>query len=106
MPERLLALDPTSSPTKTRMRIIDACDCCNAAKEAPAHAWFDPACLHCGARLIQRLGKLPRPRDEITARRRKVLADWVAYGHAEADLRELAKGALALAPEPEKRGRA
>lgn len=70
------------------------------------YPYFDVKCLHCGARLIQRLGKLPRPRDEITARRRKVLADWVAYGHAEADLRELTKGALALAPEPEKRGRA
>ncbi len=88
------------------MRIIEPCDDCNATREAPAHRLFNPACLHCGARLIQQLGKLPRPRDEITARRRKVLADWVAYGHAEADLRELAKGALALAPEPEKRGRA
>ena len=58
-----------------------------------------PSCIYCGARLIQALGRLPRPRDEIVARRRAVLADWVAYGHAEADLRELAKGALALAPD-------
>lgn len=64
------------------------------------YPYFDLKCLHCGARLIQRLGKLPRPKDEITARRRKVLADWVAYGHAEADLRALAKSpTLALAPD-------
>lgn len=70
---------------------------------------FNPACLHCGARLIQRLGALPRPRDEITARRRKVLEDWMAYGHSESDLRRLAKGPVPLAPEsspaPLKRGR-
>lgn len=87
------------------MRIIEPCQCCAATREAPAHAWFDPACLHCGARLIQRLGKLARPKDEITARRRKVLADWMAMGHAEEDLRRLAKGPVALAPEPQKRGR-
>lgn len=61
---------------------------------------FDPACLYCGARLIQRLGTLRmRPRDEIIARRRKVLADWVAMGHSEADLRALAASKTpALAP--------
>lgn len=64
---------------------------------------FNPACLHCGARLIQRLGKMQRPKDEITARRRKVLADWMAMGHSEADLRALAKGPVPLQPvgEPE-----
>ena len=62
------------------------------------HRMFNPACLHCGARLIQRLGKLPRPKDEITARRRQVLADWLAYGHAETEIRNLVKGPTALAP--------
>lgn len=73
------------------------------------HTLFSPACLHCGARLIQRLGTLPRPRDEITARRRAVLSDWMAYGHSEQELRKLAKGPVPLAPEllpgPKKRGR-
>ena len=84
------------------------CDCCNAAREAPAHAMFDPACLYCGARLIQRLGTLLGPKDEIVARRRQVLADWMAMGHSEIDLRRLAKGPVPLAPEsspvPPKRG--
>lgn len=52
---------------------------------------FSPSCLWCGARLIQRLGLLARPRDEIVARRRTVLADWMAMGHAEDRLRALAK---------------
>lgn len=85
------------------------CQCCNATREAPMHRMFNPACLHCGARLIQRLGTLQRPREEITARRRQVLEDWMRYGHAELDLRRLAKGPVPLAPasssEPPKRGR-
>jgi len=82
------------------------CDVCEAAKESPNHRMHCPSCIYCGARLIQALGRLPRPKDEIVSRRRAVLADWVAHGHAEDKLRELAKGALAFAPEPERRGRA
>ena len=69
-----------------------------------------PSCIYCGARLIQALGRLPRPKDEIVARRRKVLADWVAHGHSEQELRALAKGPRAIAPDsppsvkPRKRG--
>jgi hypothetical protein len=59
---------------------------------------FDPACLYCGARLIQRLGTLPRPKDEIVTRRRQVLADWMRYGHPEDQLRSIAKGPTPLAP--------
>lgn len=77
---------------------MEECQCCNATREAPAHRMFNPACLHCGARLIQRLGTLQRPREEIVARRRQVLADWMAMGHPEADLRRLAKGPVPLAP--------
>lgn len=88
------------------------CPCCNDARNWPgtvAARTYTPACLWCGARLIQALGKLRRPREEIAERRRKVLADWMAHGHSEAELRALAKGeALPLAPElleqPRKRG--
>lgn len=70
---------------------------------------YSPACLHCGARLIQALGKLDRPREEIAQRRRAVLADWMRYGHMEADLRQLAKGPVPLEPvssaAPRKNGR-
>jgi hypothetical protein len=66
------------------------------------HSLFSPACLWCGARLIQRLGALPRTRQEIATRRRAVLTDWMAYGHSEAELRSLAKGATPLAPASSK----
>ena len=80
-----------------------SCPCCKDARDWPgtvAARTYTPACLYCGARLIQALGKLRQPREEIAERRRKVLADWIAHGHPEADLRALAKcDALPLAPE-------
>ena len=81
------------------------CTDCKAASETsglwPQH---NPACLHCGARLIQRLGKVRTPTSEqITARRKVVLADWIAHGHSEQELRALVKGPLAVA-EQKKRG--
>ena len=64
----------------------------------------DPACLWCMARLIQKIGKLRTPTTEqMTARRRVVLADAMALGHSEIEIRRLAKGTeLALEPVPEK----
>ena len=59
---------------------------------------FSPACIHCGARLIQRIGKLPIPQSSCTARRKAVLADWMAHGHDEATIRALVKGPLAIGP--------
>lgn len=76
-----------------------ACQDCKAAKETNG-LWnqFDsPKCLHCTARLIQRIGKLRTPTSEqIAARRRAVLSEAVAWGHDEALIRKLAKGPLAL----------
>lgn len=74
------------------------CAVCNAAREAPAHRFYCPTCIHCGARLIQSIQRLPRARDEIRDRCRKVLHDWMQYGHDEQELRKLAKGPRALAP--------
>lgn len=74
------------------------CDCCKAAQEAPAYRLYCPTCLWCGARLIRKLGTLPRTRDEITARRRQVLQDWMSYGHEESELRRLAKEKACFAP--------
>jgi len=75
------------------------CSDCKAASETsglwPQH---NPACIFCGARLIQRLGKLRTPSSEqITARRKAVLAEWMAHGHSETQLRALVKGPLAVA---------
>jgi hypothetical protein len=68
------------------------CSNCERAKICPAHAWFNPACRYCGARLIQHLGLLLISPAEIATRRRANLADWVAAGHSEAEIRALAKG--------------
>lgn len=80
------------------------CEECAIARESPHYTRFNPLCLWCGARLIQRIGALNRPRQELTERRRKVLADWVAMGHSEAEIRRLVAGPSAI--EPDGTGRA
>lgn len=75
------------------------CDCCKVARQFPEYRSFCPSCLHCGARLIQRLGKLQIPESECRERRRAVLADWMAMGHSEQALRTLAKGPPPIGPE-------
>ena len=82
------------------------CPNCITAKTYPQHRWFNPACLHCGARIIQHLGTLGLSPDSCAARRRANLADWMAMGHSEAQIRQLAKGPLAIAPPPEPVGQA
>lgn len=59
---------------------------------------FNPACLHCGARLIQYLGRLPIPASECRQRRQAMLALWLKQGHSEAVIRELVKGPLPIGP--------
>ena len=61
---------------------------------------FSPACVYCGARLIQRLGNTVIDSVECRDRRRAVLADWMAHGHIETELRALASGSTAIGPEP------
>lgn len=75
------------------------CSDCQIAKTFAAHPLFNPACLYCGARIIQHLGTLPIASSEIATRRRANLADWVVQGHGEAEIRKLAKGALCTGPE-------
>lgn len=75
------------------------CECCQAARETTNHwRYFNLSCVHCGARLIQRLGKLQVTQAEITQRRKAVLADWTAYGHSEQEIRALVKGPMAVEP--------
>jgi hypothetical protein len=76
------------------------CETCNAARENSGHwRYYDPLCIHCGARLIQTIGRRGNTAAEITQRRRVVLADWMAQGHAEAAIRELAASkSMAVAP--------
>lgn len=59
---------------------------------------FNPACLHCGARIIQRLGLMGLHPQECVQRRRAQLAVWVAHGHSEALIRKLVSGPTCIAP--------
>jgi hypothetical protein len=74
------------------------CEDCDKARTAPLYRLYSPACLWCGARLINRLGSVLRPSSEITERRRRVLKDWMDHGHEELRLRTLAKGSDCFAP--------
>ena len=76
------------------------CTSCQASRETSG-LWkiFDPACSHCGARLIQKIGRLQLGATESTARKRAALVTWLELGHSESVIRGLAKaGELALAP--------
>lgn len=76
------------------------CTDCEAARETGGR-WpmFSPACLWCGARLIQQIKALTqRPAAERSARCTAVLTDWVAHGHPEPELRALSAGSMPLAP--------
>ena len=51
-----------------------------------------PTCIHCGARFIQKFQRLYQLTTEQRRDRcRQALADWVAQGHSEPELRALAK---------------
>lgn len=53
---------------------------------------FSPACLHCGGRYLRAIQRRQLPPDAKRTWLRKVLADWMALGHEEAALRNLAAG--------------
>ncbi len=76
------------------------CTDCQAARETNGLWVFHcPTCVWCGARLIQRIATLPLRREALSARRKQVLADWLAMGHSEKEIRSLvAGGALPLQP--------
>lgn len=69
------------------------CHCCNAAREAPQHhRFFAEGCLHCAARRIQYLQRTLRLAPSVTRDRcRAALADAVANGLPELEIRRMAK---------------
>ena len=75
------------------------CKQCAVARDFAAYRFYNPACIYCGARLIQRLALRDISNAECTTRRKAVLADWVAWGHSEAEIRRLVKGGPALQPK-------
>ena len=95
------------------------CHCCNDAREEPQHhRFFAEGCLHCAARRIQyiqrRLNLAP---DDKRNRCRTALADAMALGLPEQEIRAMAKrpewqlqqpaqdAQPASLPVPRKRGR-
>jgi len=78
------------------------CQPCQASSATPTYARHSLGCVYCGARSIQRIQRFNLPREVIAARCRAALAAWVAQGHAEIEIRRLAKG-LDLACEPRER---
>ncbi len=95
------------------------CHCCNDARTDPAsYRFFAEGCLHCAARRIQYLQRrLNLAPDDKRNRCRTALADAMALGLPEQEIRAMAKLAEwqlqqpamdaqpALSPAPRKRGR-
>ena len=95
------------------------CHCCNDAREAPQHhRFFAEGCLHCAARRIQFLQRsLNLAPDAIRTRCRTALAQAMALGLPEQEIRAMAKrpewqlqqpaqdAQPASLPAPRKRGR-
>lgn len=80
------------------------CSDCMAAREALGNwRFYDPRCLWCGARCLQRIPKFSATNAEASQRRKLVLRDWVAQGHSEIEIRELVAGPMAF--EPIKKGK-
>jgi len=75
------------------------CKPCQTSREGPTHAFHSLGCVFCGARSIQRIKQFQIPQEQKVARCRAALAAWVAQGHAEAEIRRLAK-AVDLCVEP------
>lgn len=70
------------------------------ARDPQAYRMHSRACLHCGARLIQKMQRLYQlTAQQRSDRCRQVLADWLRQGHDEHQLRALAKGGWAVAIE-------
>jgi phytoene dehydrogenase-like protein len=68
------------------------CEDCEGFQVNPKwHRRFDPSCLKCGGRYLWSIQRTPMGVDTKREYLRKVLATWMAYGYAEADLRALSK---------------
>lgn len=75
------------------------CPECKIARSFGMYRMYNPACIWCGARLIQNLARLPIAVSQCSDRRTKVLQDWLTFGHDEKEIRALVAGPLAIGPE-------
>lgn len=69
------------------------CTCCNEARTDPqSYRFFAEGCLHCAARRIQYIQRrLPLSPEDKRNRCRKALADAMALGLPEPEIRRMAK---------------
>ena len=76
------------------------CEECVAARESGGHhRRFDSLkCVYCAARLIQKIKRLGIGKTEASARCKAALAESVARGLDEKELRRLEAGPMAIAP--------
>ena len=79
------------------------CHCCNDARPDPAsYRFFAEGCLHCAARRIQYLQRTLRLAPSVTRDRcRLALADAMALGLPEQEIRAMAKLAAWQVAPPE-----
>jgi hypothetical protein len=74
------------------------CSDCIAARETQGRwLYFDPLCVYCGSRLVQRLRKVNCTQAEIKQRQTAMLEVWAKF-HPMAELLALAAGPLAFEP--------
>jgi predicted nucleic acid-binding Zn-ribbon protein len=85
------------------------CDVCTTLRkhypsDPQKHRMHCLGCIHCGARLIQRVQRLSRqPEPAKRERCQEALQEWMAMGHEETEIRQLAKQ-TAWAVQPATKG--
>jgi len=77
------------------------CPECQIARENHSYTLFNPKCIYCGARILQKLREVNRPAAEIKKRQTAMLEDWAKFGHNTDDIKRLAKGPLCLEGQAE-----
>lgn len=77
------------------------CKECQIAKQDPAYWIFNPACIHCGARILRKLESMPIGQSECRQRQKNMLKHWQAMGHDELELRRLYKHGPCIGPVAE-----
>lgn len=76
------------------------CEECDRARIYEHHPRYDPACMYCGARYLQRVPYQKTKKDH----RSHILEVWGKLGHDTARLLELALGGIPLAPQEKSHG--
>lgn len=69
--------------------MLDPCECHECRRDLNR---FNPACVGCGGRYIRDVQKRAMPLEPKVKWLRKILTDWMAFGHAEQELRDRGKG--------------